>query len=533
VPGRAPFLLALTAVLAIWLGARIVYFNGYYTEDAPGYVTDAIYAALGQYHARDHVNGLNVGTYLPVAVPILLLGKSEIALAVWPLLSSLLGVLSIVGLSARLFGRWHALLAGLLYAAYPGDVFFSTVVMPDAIQAGWLTFSIFLVVEGFSGPVARRPTWLLAGGVAMGVCHLVRGNDVLLLPIGVAAAAILSRTWRQDTCTRTAAAVAAYLAGYVLVNILEGLVYLWAVGDFLHRFNVIHRHYGAMTSIQQWGLNTDWRTIPYSIFAPVLWWRIGGWGELNQDQAYHAFTFSAAALLVVLGLVALVSSQAARARAGVAGFFLGVFWLAWPLLFHQFGSQSVTGFVPIHRLSRHLVVYAPGAIVATVAGCLLVSSAAAAWRLASIRRAVLAAGVAGLLVHLFFSWTGEVIAHSAYHRIKDTYARIRDRLPADARTIIADPGDLCFLDFWMNPLGAERVKIMAFANYSRCDQMTTGVVLTHSNPGWDGLSAPVIQETVLRLPCLIYPPATWRLIYQGSPERVYQIDPPGTSGQRP
>ena len=532
-PGRATFAVALAAVLAAWIGARVIYWNGYYTEDAPGYVTDAIWAVLGQYQARDHVNGLNTGTYLPVALPIMLLGKSEVALGLWPLASSLLGLLSLVGLTARLFGRPHALLAGLLYATYPGDVFFSTVVMPDAIQAGWLSFSVFLVARALSGQASNRRAWLVGAGIAMGVCHLVRGNDVILLPIGVAAAAILSSTWRRESPSATVGAVLIYLSGYLLVNVLEGLAYLWAVGDFLHRFHVIHRHYGAMTSIQQWGLNTDWHTIPYSIFAPLLWWRIGGWGELNQDQAYHALTFCAAALLLFLGLAALLASNAARTRNGLAGFLLGVFWFGWPLLFHQFGSQSLTAFVPIHRLSRHVVVYAPGAIMAIVAGCFLVSSVVTSWRLAPLRRIALAMGLAGLLVQLYFSWTGEVVAYSAYHRIKDTYARIRERLPPDVRTIIADPGDLCFFDFWMNPLGAERVKIMAFANYSRCDQLTSGVVLTHSNPGWDGLSAPVIRETVTRLPCLLYPPATWRLIYQGSPERVYLIDGASKISQRP
>ena len=48
-------------------------------------------------------------------------------------------------------------------------------------------------------------------------------------------------------------------------------------------------------------------------------------------------------------------------------------------------------------------------------------------------------------------------------------------------------------------------------------------MLTHSNPGWEGTGAPVIQETVARLPCLVHPPADWRLVYDGYPERVYQI----------
>ena len=142
---RSRFRLALLAVAAVWLAARVIYWNGFYTEDAPGYVTDAAWAAVGNYHVRNHVNGLNVGTYLPVALPLALFGKAEAALSVWPLACSLLGLLSIAGVARIFYGDRAALLAGFLYATYPGDVFFSTVVMPDAIQAGWLSFSLCLV----------------------------------------------------------------------------------------------------------------------------------------------------------------------------------------------------------------------------------------------------------------------------------------------------------------------------------------------------------------------------------------------------
>jgi hypothetical protein len=66
----------------------------------------------------------------------------------------------------------------------------------------------------------------------------------------------------------------------------------------------------------------------------------------------------------------------------------------------------------------------------------------------------------------------------------------------------------------------------AFANYSSCDELKDGVVLTQSDPGWEGLSAGVIQETVKRLPCLLHPPANWRLLYDGYPERIYLIGTP-------
>jgi hypothetical protein len=68
------------------------------------------------------------------------------------------------------------------------------------------------------------------------------------------------------------------------------------------------------------------------------------------------------------------------------------------------------------------------------------------------------------------------------------------------------------------------VRLVALANYATCQDLKAAVVLTYSNPGWQGLNAPVIQETVKRLPCLLSPPPAWRLIYDGYPEKVYLIE---------
>ena len=521
----------MLVVAGVWWAARVVYFNGYYAEDAPGYVSDAIAMASGHYAARNHVNGLNVATYGPVALFFWVFGKSEAVLSLWPLFCSLLGVVSIGGLSAILFGRPLAILAAFLYATYPGDVFFSTVVMPDAVQSGWLGFSMFLVVYACVATPNGSPMWLVAAGAAMGVCHLVRANGALLLPVGACAVAVLSFVeGTQGTAATRERGVAplvirrcvTYVGGWVSILALEGVAYWWAVGDMLFRFHVVDHHYGQMGSIEQWGLNTHPLTIPYSALAPLTWMRFGSWGELNQDQAYHALLFSWALLALAGGSVSLILARKRVPARAIAGYAVAAAWFAWPLLYHQFGSQSLTQFIPIHRLSRHLVVYAPGAIVVTVAGCLLMWNVAQA---KALRTALAAIALVALPLHLHFGIRGETIAYEAYHRIKDTYTRIRDHLPSDTRVIVADPGDLGFFDFWLNPLGEERVRLVAFANYRDCAQLSEGVVLTFSNPGWHGLSAPAIQETVARLPCLVNPPPTWRLLYDGFPERVYSAAP--------
>jgi hypothetical protein len=310
-----------------------------------------------------------------------------------------------------------------------------------------------------------------------------------------------------------------YVAGWLGVNVLEGAAYLWATGDFFHRFTVVNQHYGTLDSIARAGLNTSLRTIPFSLFPVLEWWTGGNWGRLNQDQAYHGLLFVWAIVAVAMGAVAATARRVdARAVAvlGVAGV-----WLFWPLVYHQFGSQSLTHFVPIHRLSRHFVVYAPGAIFAVVTGCALVARSTRGVAHAM----VVGAGAAALMLHLTVNVGAEQIAYGAFHRIKDTYVRIHQRLPASVTEIAADPGDLCFLDFWMNPLGVERTRMVPFAAYAACADIHDAVVITRSNPGWEGLNAPVIQETVSRLPCLVDVPARWQLLYDGYPEKVFKAGP--------
>ena len=345
---------------------------------------------------------------------------------------------------------------------------------------------------------------------------------MLLLPVGVLGALVCARIGGGRSWRSAGADGLLCLAGWCLVVAAEGVVYLFAAGDLLLRLRVIQNHYGTLDSIARAGLNTDARTIPFSVLPPLLWWQSGGWGHLNQDQAYHALLFCWGGLALIAGLAAIVWRGELIDRRARAGMALAWVWLLWPLLYHQFGTQSLTHFVPIHRLSRHLVVYAPGAIFAVASGCAVCAKVVRASRRPFAPAAAWGLALTLLLVHLDFNWQGERVAFESYHRIKDGYIRIRAHLPQDTRTIAGDPGDLCFFDFWMNPLGVERVRMVPFAAYTDCSQIQDAVVLTQSNPGWLG-GAPVILDTVRRLPCLTRPPVSWRLLYGGYPEKVYDV----------
>lgn len=417
------------------------------------------------------------------------------------------------------FGRVAGVLAALLYATYPGDVFFSTVVMPDAVQSGWIALSIALVALGYQASPQRKGSLLAGAGMSMGVCHLARATDPLLVPVGLAAVVLCARIWARAAWRAALLDAGTCAAGWASTVIAETAVYRNATGDPWLRLHVVQGNYGSLQSIARAGLNVDPRTIPYSLFPPVEWWRHGDWWTLNPEQAYHGLLFCAAlaGLIVVLAVCA---GHAATDRRAIAGAAVAAVWLVWPILYHQFGTQSLTAFVPMHRLSRQLVVYAPGAILSVVAAYALAAGALPAGSVS--RRGAAAAGLAAAIVILGFNWAGARVAYRNYHTIKDTYVRIRTHLPSDTSTIVADPGDLCFFDFWMNPLGSTRVRTLAFEAVNRCDEIPPGIVLTHSNPGWAD-DAPSIRAAVRRLRCLEDPPNNWELLYRGYPERVFRV----------
>ena len=146
----------------------------------------------------------------------------------------------------------------------------------------------------------------------MAVCQLIRANGPILLPIGVVAVAILARHLHDQPVRRVLRSVGLYLAGWLSVQVLESAAYLASTGDFFHRAHVVSRHYGSMQSIAKWGLNTDAGTIPYSVFAPLLWARLGEWGRLNSEQSYHALLFVFAVAAAALATVALVAFPGSR-----------------------------------------------------------------------------------------------------------------------------------------------------------------------------------------------------------------------------
>jgi 4-amino-4-deoxy-L-arabinose transferase-like glycosyltransferase len=107
-------------------------------------------------------------------------------------LNALLGVLAVVGvvgLTALLFDRHAAILAGAVAAVYPGAVSMSTFVLAEAPFCPLMMGQLILWVLAWKS--ARAPTgavWAVAAGAVAGLATLMRPSWLLFTPFALVAA---------------------------------------------------------------------------------------------------------------------------------------------------------------------------------------------------------------------------------------------------------------------------------------------------------------------------------------------------------
>jgi hypothetical protein len=521
----------LVGTLLLWAGLRVTFYIGYYMEDAPGFVADAVSWASGTWQPRTSLPGLRIGTYIPAGMAMALFGKTEIAISVWGLVSSLAGLLAFIGICARLgLGRWRWL-AALLWAAYPGDVLLSTVLMPDAIQTGWFLVAIYLAVAGCTGQ--RKMAALAASGAALGGCYLIRENALILAPVVVATPLLIGR--HDGPLTARLRQSLMILGGLLTVAALEAMYYGIVVGDPGRRLTVAHDYYGGPDSLARHGLNVDPWTIPGSLLPPLEWIRTGlPPMALHSGQAYHAYAFVLALLawLAALPMAVRMTDPERRAFAWMS------LWVWWPVLYHQFGSQSVTSFVPMHRLSRQLILYGPGAVMVVAWVAAHVAKHGGRPPMKAAAAVVL---VAGLVVHAGGVLEGLGLQSAIISRTTTIHDRLVANLIGYRGRVFIDSAEVGLIDYFLNPLGAEPVvHVQDVFSATSCGAFEGAIVVTHSNPGWSFQPPPILLgDAQRRLPCLAHPPPTWTPLHAAAwlPERIYsvtQVSPAaGASGSSP
>lgn len=187
----------IAALLACAAGVLALTTSGYADADDRYYLkaADAWYVhapALGTLHWD-----MRLPLVLTMAAAMALGGRTELATIIAPaVLCVLVLLLATYALVRPVAGRPAAMLAGLLAVSAPVVAIYGLDFGPDIVEAALGAASLALFVQGWHGPVrATSAAWLMAAGLALGVCWVDRATCAPLL--GVYGLVFAHAVWRR------------------------------------------------------------------------------------------------------------------------------------------------------------------------------------------------------------------------------------------------------------------------------------------------------------------------------------------------
>lgn len=368
---------ALPLLVALWLTLRVAFFEGLWGYDDLYHVHFALDpgAPRDVWEARLLYNALLIGAYA-------LFGHAEWTYALPTLLASLALLLVVYFTARRLYGPGAAFTAGLLVAAMPHDVVFSTDPMANPLAVAFAAAGTALVLTGDD----RRRT--LLAGAAFGAAVSTHLSTALYFGPMLVACAL---THERPRALRRAAALAG--TAFAAFALIDGTLFWLVAGDPLGRLALVTathleiQEYTVPPFLPSGAWNPEWFTWPvrelafskqfgFLLSAPLvvaaLRWRrldrtgrflaatlFGGWLYINfgtqhpldyaplNHQWRYWHPLAVPACLLAVHALGLLRRRAARAA------LLAVVLAPWPVALLASGpwGQNV-------EITRELIAYA-------------------------------------------------------------------------------------------------------------------------------------------------------------------------------
>src|SRR5713226_2598622 len=252
-------ILCLTSLLGLAACLRVVAFRGPIGADDLFYAELAHQLADGRSFVLTY-NGppafaVRIGIIAPTALAFRLFGIRDAAIAFYPFVLSLAGILLAFIAGCMLFNQRAGLIAALLQALMPIDISSATLLLPDLPAAFWVNVAILLLYIGSQQQGNERKARLgLLAGLALGSSWLCKEALLFSLPfVG------LYMVWCMYGQRRNWILAAALVLGFACVLAAESAAYYVASGDVLYRFSAIERHNRYPTAVVWfWKPSASW-----------------------------------------------------------------------------------------------------------------------------------------------------------------------------------------------------------------------------------------------------------------------------------
>ncbi len=347
-PGKRHIIIIILFALLI----RIVFLVGYNLSDDLGYAETAGIIISGKEYVSTTttfylVSNMRLLMVYPIALSFKIFGVNDYSLVIYPLLCSIGGIFITYKLGEMLFNKETGILASLLLSFYPMDVIYATWAMPDVPIAFFMASATYFFlkaeklrenekysIKGIN--INKRGVLLVVTGLIIGVSYLIRVSGLMILLVIITY--ILYRTWitkriKLDYCW--------ILTGILIIIFLEACFYytqLGSIDGLSLRYKAIEDTFGSTPGYHdqyyflRGMLNLDYEN-------NFMW-------ENRYDVHYGLYYY-----LIIPAIIICILTRDKKA-------FPVIIWLIALFLWSNYGSMSITKYVLIHKLHRHMTIIA-------------------------------------------------------------------------------------------------------------------------------------------------------------------------------
>ncbi len=421
----------LIALLFICFGLQMTFFTGFRDDDIY-YASEAYKISKGikiDFTQRDYTGGIRLGLLLPTALSFCLFGVNQYSAALFPMLCAFGSIIVIYLLGRELFDKKSAFWAAFLYVFFPLNIIYSTTLYPDLPASFFLGLSILVFIKASNHKGNAALSLFLVSGIILGVAYLIK--EVVLLAVLIYAVIIIDGL-KNKKSIRWASF---FVLGLILVIIAEALYLRLIYGVWINSLIATsHLQSGILSFVpyekEMAGLSRYlyWMFIsPYQtgfffyaliICTGFLIFKKFTSLEKGADFNRRVLDFQAD------GGLRPPSAQTERVRNSLTGSPRKNIVMAWFLvflLFLQFGSSSLSRYVPLPKQPRYLLFIAMPMF-------LIIGSAIPAAK-KGIARLLLGSGIIILCFSgIFFIFINSAMSDSYDQPVKDTYEELK-RLP--------------------------------------------------------------------------------------------------------
>jgi 4-amino-4-deoxy-L-arabinose transferase-like glycosyltransferase len=307
---------------------RLSCYTGLIGSDDLWYVRYAEQIASGTLPQFPNQFAGRIGVTVPVAALYRLFDVNELTTILLPLLASSASVPLLMAIGARLYGPLAGSIAALLLCTSPMHVRFATILVPEPMMEFWILVAVWCYLEA-----RRRDSLSVAAlsGVAVGVAYLTKEPAAFVAP------ALAIGAWLAGRRSLAAAVV----AGALVVAGAEAAFYAATLHDPLQRIHdartgvpvVNAQHLPRGMTASSWLQRRLFVAYPRRMILPTV------------DFGLH---YVAAMLMAGLGVLALRRER-----------MLLLLWAILPWAFLNFGTASLTRYVPMWAASRYISLTLP------------------------------------------------------------------------------------------------------------------------------------------------------------------------------